>query len=141
MSTNDVVYWQRSMAISLLHPNDFCLPPYCAFFYLFRMPARRRKNKSLSKAFSRRTSNHCRHATTGIYNPDPRLFWISVEYRWRHCIQHANISRSMIFLVIEFAIPYKLLAPDAKTWVMVIEFFDERTLISRSHFALQSNVM
>jgi len=39
----------------------------------------------------------------------------------------------MTSLVIKFVILYKLRAPDAKTWVVVIEFFDEWTLISRPH--------
>jgi len=39
----------------------------------------------------------------------------------------------MISLVIKFVVPGKLRAPDAKTWVVVIEFFDEWTLIGWSH--------
>ena len=39
----------------------------------------------------------------------------------------------MISLVIKFVVPCKLRTPDAKTWVVVIEFFNEWTLICWSH--------
>jgi hypothetical protein len=43
----------------------------------------------------------------------------------------------MISLVIKFVIPCKLRAPDAKTWVVVVEFFNKWALISRSHHTSQ----
>ena len=43
----------------------------------------------------------------------------------------------MIFLVIKFVVPCKQRAPDAKTWVVIIEFFNDWTLISRSHHISQ----
>jgi hypothetical protein len=76
----------------------------------------------------------CRRSVT---NRTQLLFRIRVVYRWHHCITHANISYSMISLVIKFVVPCKLRAPDAKTWVVVIEFFNEWTLISRSHHTSQ----
>jgi hypothetical protein len=47
----------------------------------------------------------------------------------------------MISLVIKFVVPYKLRAPDAKTWVMVVEFFNGWTLICRSHHTSQVLVL
>ena len=65
------------------------------------------------------------------------LFRISVVYRKTIASTHADISYSMISLVVKFVVPCKLRAPDAKTWVVVIEFFNEWTLISRSHHTSQ----
>ena len=44
----------------------------------------------------------------------------------------------LISLVIKFVVPYKMWAPDAKTWVVVIELFNEWTLISWPHYTSKS---